>query len=89
MCTSKLRERLAVWDEDPDSFDDFAAQMSLVQIWLEQLRTPTGDSTCGATVCCKVERRGTLSGEWTTGIFNNGSDLSVCVGESVKKYADS
>ena len=50
---SKLTDRLAVWDEDPDSFDDFAAQCALVQRRLEKVRTETGDSACGATVRCE------------------------------------
>ena len=54
----------------------FRSTMSVVQRWLEKARTRVGDSTCGA--CFR---------DWITGTYENGSDLSICFGESVKKYA--
>ena len=50
---SKVTDRLLVWDEDPDSFDDVAAQCRWYRDGPEKVRTETGDSTCGATVCCE------------------------------------
>ena len=61
---SKLTDRIAVWDKDPDSFDGFAAQCRWFQRWLQKAITGTGDSTCGS--CFR---------DGTTGIYENGLGL--------------
>ena len=83
---SKLTDILAVWDEDPDSIDDLAA---LCRWYKDGLRKSEQGLATAHVVRLFAARGGktSRSRDWTTGIYDNGSDLSICFGESVKKYA--
>ena len=83
---SKLTDRLAVWDEDPDSFDDFVAKC---RWYRDGLRKPEEGLATAHVVRLFAARGGKtwnmiqrLDNRYLRELFR----LDICFGESVKKY---
>ena len=59
MAMPQLTDRVAVWDEDPDSFDDFTAQCGWYRDGLRKSEQGLATAHVVRLFAAKVERRGT------------------------------